>query len=206
MIGKTISFAGNPSKKANKITPSNPIKRPKGSRKEAQYERIVASPIVIFAIIQMTMPAGAATQTARDKTESVRSQRERTSTFLICGRRYGGSSITKEEGIPCNIVAERSLEISKVMQVATTKVHSKSSADMAGWRGAAANPAKKTVIMAISVGKRPLQGTKLFVRIAIIRSRGESIIRQPTTPAALQPSPIDIVRACLPHACALQKA
>ena len=54
--------------------------------------------------------------------------------------------------------------------------------------------------MAISVGKRPLQGTKLFVIIAISRSRGESMIRQPTIPAALHPKPMHIVRLCLPHA------
>ena len=46
-------------------------------------------------------------------------------------------------------------------------------------------PTKNIVIIAISVGKRPLQGTKLFVIIASNRSRGESIIRQPMTPAAV---------------------
>jgi hypothetical protein len=32
--------------------------------------------------------------------------------------------------------------------------------------------------------------------------RGESMIRQPTTPAALQPKPMHMVRACLPQALA----
>lgn len=32
--------------------------------------------------------------------------------------------------------------------------------------------------------------------------RGESVIRQPTTPAALQPKPMHMVRACLPQALA----
>jgi len=59
--------------------------------------------------------------------------------------------------------------------------------------------AKNIVISDMIVGNRPLQGTKLLVRIAIIRSRGESMIRQPVTPTALQPKPMDIVRACLPH-------
>ena len=58
----------------------------------------------------------------------------------------------------------------------------------------------------ISVGKRPLQGTKLFVRIAISRSRGESITRQAITPAALQPKPMLIVSACLPCAPARRKS
>ena len=49
---------------------------------------------------------------------------------------------------------------------------------------------------AINVGNRPLQGTKLFVMVAISRSLGESIILQAITPAALQPKPIHMVRAC----------
>ena len=51
-------------------------------------------------------------------------------------------------------------------------------------------PTKNIVIRAIKVGKRPLHGTKLFVSMASSRSRGESIIRHPTTPAALQPKPM----------------
>ena len=56
------------------------------------------------------------------------------------------------------------------------------------------------VLIVISKGNLPLQGTKQFVRIAISRSLGESIIRQPIIPAALQPRPIHIVRDCLPQA------
>ena len=59
---------------------------------------------------------------------------------------------------------------------------------------------KNIVIIAIKVGKRPLHGTKLFVSMARRRSLGESIIRQPTTPAALHPNPIAIQSACFPHA------
>ena len=59
---------------------------------------------------------------------------------------------------------------------------------------------RQMVMTAIKVGKRPLQGTKLLVRIASSRSRGESMIRHPTTPAALQPKPMHMVRACLPQA------
>ena len=65
------------------------------------------------------------------------------------------------------------------------------------------NPAalltKNIPITAIRIGNLPLQGTRLFVIIAIIRSLLESIIRQPTTPAALHPNPIHIVSACLPQ-------
>ena len=51
-------------------------------------------------------------------------------------------------------------------------------------------PIKNRVISMMRVGKRPLHGTMELVRMAISLSRGESIIRQPTTPAALQPKPI----------------
>ena len=59
-------------------------------------------------------------------------------------------------------------------------------------------PAIKIVAMDIKNGNLPLQGTKLFVKIAISLSLGESIILQPTTPAALQPKPMHIVIICLP--------
>ena len=64
---------------------------------------------------------------------------------------------------------------------------------------------RKAIVIAIIAGKRPLQGTRLFVIIPSIRSRFESIIRQPTTPAALQPKPIHIVSACLPQALHFKK-
>ena len=66
-------------------------------------------------------------------------------------------------------------------------------------------PTKNIEIMEIMVGKRPLQGTKLLVSIAIIRSLGESMILQPTTPAALQPNPIQMVSACFPQVLAFLK-
>ena len=53
--------------------------------------------------------------------------------------------------------------------------------------------------------KRPLQGTKTLVSTAISRSRGESMIRAPTIPAALQPKPMHMVSACLPQALAFWK-
>lgn len=53
---------------------------------------------------------------------------------------------------------------------------------------------KNMVIREIREGNLPLQGTKLFVSIAISLSLGESIMRQPVTPAALQPSPMHMDR------------
>jgi len=52
----------------------------------------------------------------------------------------------------------------------------------------------------ICVGQRPLHSEKLFVMIAMRRSRSLSMMRVETTPAALQPKPMLIVRACLPWA------
>ena len=61
-------------------------------------------------------------------------------------------------------------------------------------------PIKNIVIIDISVGNLPLQGTKLLVKIAINLSLGESIILHPVTPHALHPNPMHIVSACFPHA------
>ena len=56
------------------------------------------------------------------------------------------------------------------------------------------------VMIEMSIGNRPLQGTRQLVSIAISRSRGESMIRHPTTPAALHPKPMHMVNACFPQA------
>ena len=58
--------------------------------------------------------------------------------------------------------------------------------------------ATKIVASIINVGHLPLQGMKLLVRMAISLSLGESITLQATTPAALQPSPMLMVKACFP--------
>ena len=67
-------------------------------------------------------------------------------------------------------------------------------------RGTPDVPMKKMVSSEMSMGKRPLQGIKLLVRMASRRSRGESMMRQPTTPAALQPKLMHMHSACLPQA------
>ena len=61
------------------------------------------------------------------------------------------------------------------------------------------------VAIIIKKGNLPLHGTKALVRIAISLSLGESIILQPITPAALQPNPIHMLRACLPEVQAFLK-
>ena len=44
-----------------------------------------------------------------------------------------------------------------------------------------------------------MHGIKLFVKMAERRSLGESMMRQPITPASLQPKPMQAVSACLPQ-------
>ena len=61
------------------------------------------------------------------------------------------------------------------------------------------DPTKNMVISDTKSGNRPLQGTKLLVSIAIILSRGESMILHPVTPTALHPKPMHMVKACLPQ-------
>ena len=76
----------------------------------------------------------------------------------------------------------------------------KSSVDNIDFTGPKKALVKNMVIIAIRVGNLPLQGTKLLVSMAISLSLGESIILQPIIPAALQPKPIHIVKACFPQA------
>lgn len=83
MIGITISLAGNPKINAIKITPSSPMSWANGSRKPEQWASSDASPMWIFAISQISNPAGAATATALPSTNKVRSKMERRMTFPI---------------------------------------------------------------------------------------------------------------------------
>ena len=154
----------------------------------------------ILAISQMTSPAGAATTTALPRTNRVLSKMERTSTFPICGFRYGGSSSVKEDGIPFSSVLDNSLVMTKVIAIPNTITAVSRTADRTEESAPPAVPTKNMVNIAISVGNLPLHGTKLLVRIASRRSLGESMIRQPMTPAALQPKPMHIQSACFPQA------
>ena len=88
------------------------------------------------------------------------------------------------------MVTERILDITRVMKIPRRIIPDRIPADKIVENDPVAPPIKNMVIIAIMVGKRPLQGTKLLVIIAIRRSLGESIIRQPTIPAALQPKPM----------------
>ena len=154
----------------------------------------------MLAINQINIPAGAATAMARPKTNIVRSKTERTSTLPICGRRYGGNSSAKDDGTPFKTVLDNSLVAAKVVITPNTITAVIINADKTEEKAPVILPIKNIVISEIMVGNRPLQGTKLLVNTASNRSRGESIIRQPVTPAALHPKPIHIVSACFPQA------
>lgn len=205
MMGSTISLAGKPRRKPARIVPSSPMRCASGSKNPVKMERRLLSAISMLAAIHMRIPAGAAAIKARPRTNSVRSRRECTRILPILGFRYGGSSRTKEEGIPFNIVLDRKKEVRSVIPTPRSmnkvKIKAVVREERIGEREEhALPPIKKKEISKRSVGKRPLHGTNAFVKIAIRRSLGESMIRQPTTPAALQPNPIHSVRHCFPQA------
>ena len=154
----------------------------------------------------MINPAGAATVTALPRTKESAIKNRTNDHFAdlrtpIRGELEG----KKEEGTPFKNVLDKIRETSKVITTPRTITAINQTAETIDRRDEITFPAKNMVIIAIRVGKRPLQGTKLLVMVAIKRSRGESIIRQPTTPQALQPNPIAIVNACLPCAHAFLK-
>ena len=196
-IGSTISLAGNPSTNASSSTPSMPISRPSGSSAFAHHASRLAPPMCTFASVHRIIPAGAATAAARPSTNSVRSSTERTITCPTCGARYGGSSSAKADGLPRSTVTLSSHVAPNVSPTLSTSAAVSSSALTSELPPAAA---KNMVMSAMSAGNRPLHGMRLLVSTASSRSRSESMMRQPTTPAALQPRPMHIVSACLPHA------
>jgi len=186
--------------KASKITPSNPNHCAKGSKNDEQCNSNELSFTVTFAKSQITAPAGTATITERASTNRVRSNTERISTCPNCGLRKGGSSSVKEEGNPFKSVLESSFVVKNVAKTPSSIAVVNRSDDKTEPTKPVPEPIKKRVMIATKAGKRPLHGTNALVRIASILSRGESMIRHPTTPAALHPNPMHIESACFPQA------
>ena len=156
------------------------------------------SPTNIFDNNHITTPAGAATKIARPKTKSVLSKTERIITLQNCGFLYGGSSRVKKDGSPFKIVIDKIFDVKRVIKSPKIISIDKYIAQIKLFKTEfELNPTKNIVMSAISVGKRPLHGVKLLVNIAIILSRGESMILQPTTPAALHPKPIHVINTIL---------
>ena len=112
----------------------------------------------------MSRPAGAATATALPSTKIVLSSTERTMTSPMRGRRYGGSSSTNDDGMPLSTVLDKKRDIRSVMTMPSTITAVSMSAEI---REELPPKEKNIVIIAMRVGKRPLQGTKLFVSMAI---------------------------------------
>lgn len=96
--GITISFAGVPKIKANRIVPSSPIAFAKGSSRPEQYCSNVRLPMFIFANSQIISPAGAAMLTALPRTNKVLSNTDLTMILPMSGRLKGGSSSVNDEG------------------------------------------------------------------------------------------------------------
>ena len=128
------------------------------------------SPTFMLAISHITAPAGAATATALPSTKSVLSNNERTIVLKICGFLYGGSSKTKDDGSLFATVTDNSFDVIRVIITHNTITLTKINATLIEFTNASVLPAKNIIIIAISVGKRPLQGIKLFVNTAINRS------------------------------------
>ena len=199
IMGMTISLAGVPSIKAISITPSSPNMDAKGWRKR-EHTFSMHSPLYdIFDISHMTRPAGTATATALPNTKSVLSATERMMMSPIFGLRYGGISSAYDDGIPLRTECDK---INVAVKVAN--IHIVSTAVRTNAQFICPNtefPAAKNILATdIRIGNFPLHGMNEFVSMASMRSLGESIILHPTTPAALHPNPIHIVRACFPQA------
>ena len=90
---------------------------------------------------------------------------------------------------PFSMVADRNQDTQKVMTTPRRMTPVSITAASSDFPGPAFTPTKNMVIIAMRVGNRPLQGTKLLVRMAISRSLGESMIRQPTIPQRCIQSP-----------------
>ena len=161
--------------------------------------------VVTFAINHIIIPAGIEITTARDNTKIVLSKTERTIILENCGVLNGGNSSANDDGSPFKIVLESSFETTNVITTPKTITAKRINVEVILLKNPVAEPTKNIEIIAISVGNLPLQGTRLFVIIAISLSLGDSIILQPTTPAALQPNPIHIVNACFPQVFAFLK-
>ena len=108
------------------------------------------------------------------------------------------------DGPPMVVTMERdsSREQASVPAAPSTSTASSSTAPSSEASSPVRPPTKNRVMMAIRVGNFPLQGTSEEVRMAMSRSLGLSMIRQPVTPQALQPRLMHMVRACLPQALA----
>ena len=160
---------------------------------------MLTSLIYTFESRYIISPIGAATDTARSSTATTLDVTEWNTDLKNSGLRYGGNSIVNEDFSPLRIVFDRSAVTGKVMSI--PKSTNKNTIRLTKNDGLFPDTIMKaTLHILASIGSLPLQGIKLFVRMARIRSLFESIILDPEIPTALHPSPIHIVSACFPQA------
>lgn len=141
---------------------------------------------------------------ALNRSFSVLSKIERTTTSDTLGILYGGNSSTKEDGELFNNVEESTLDTARVSRMEIIITNPNSKVETMEEANGRIETVKNIVIIAIIVGNRPLHGTNTFVKIAISFSFGEVMILHPTIAAALHPNPIQAVNDCLPQHPALQ--
>jgi len=96
--------------------------------------------------------------------------------------------------MPFNIVFDSIKEISKVIRIPNKTIPVRARVEVNDLKAPPVVPPINMALIAIRVGKRPLQGTKTLVIVAINLSLGESMILQPITPAALHPNPMHMVK------------
>ena len=171
IMGMTISLAGNARINARSITPSSPNSLANGSRDEEKSERRVFSPTLILARHHIITPAGMADITALPRTKAVLSTTDRTIIFPTSGERYGGSSRVNDEGRPFKRVDDSNLDTRRVIMMLKMIISVSNKDETKEEAIPEKLPTKNTVIRAIRSGNLPLQGTRLFVSIAIMRSR-----------------------------------
>ena len=111
----------------------------------------------------------------------------------------GGSSRVKEEGMPLRSVLDRRKEAKRAAPVQNKRVPARTEGGQKGGGRASAPACGEQGDQCQEGGNFPLQGIRQEVRTAISFSLGESIMRQPVTPTALQPRLMHMVRACFPQ-------
>ena len=116
----------------------------------------------MFANSHIRIPAGAAIATALPRTNKVLSKIERTKTFTNCGLLYGGSSNTKDEGIPLRSVLESILDIISVIIIPITTTKTTASVDKIDDQTPNAVPAINIEAIVIKKGNLPVTRNKII--------------------------------------------
>ena len=168
--------------KANRILPFRPIRRPGGSRKRITEQK---KPGKKYAVSQTAETVGSIHASVRSRAGRTRSRRERRIVLWTMGRRKGGNSSTKEGGIPRSRVWERSHDINReavmLRRIRSVNVNAGTRETNTGTVLAVCrlvmdgSDQNSSEIMNSRIGSCLLHGTKELVKMAIRRSRGESM-------------------------------